>query len=233
MRAKTILALESGGETFSAALRIGGDTRQLVSDSPPHSENALPLIRALLDDAGIALSRCDGFAFGAGPGKFSGLRLACGIAQSFAFAAERPGIAVDSLAALAEANFGDSDSPDLHVLHCEAAIPAHRGFVYTAHCRKESRWRSPRPRLRPAAEVAPAARTKFVCGAGFLQYPEMLQNSRATFSQTALFADAAAVAKLAATMLAEGETLAAKECVPRYIRQKVAQTAAERAKKSP
>ena len=220
--AATILAIESGGEIFSAALRIGTETRSLTSANAPHSEKALPLIQKLLDEAGVSLSRCDAFAFGAGPGKFSGLRLACGIAQSFAFAMSRPGIAADSLAALAAANFADNAA------HAEAAIPAHRGFVYAAHCRRDSRWRSPRPRLLSAADYAPAARTRLVCGAGFLQYPEMLQNARAELSQIAPVPNAAAVAEIAATMLIEGETLPPEKCTPRYIRRKIAQTIAER-----
>ncbi len=218
-----ILAVESGGEMFSAALRIGDETRQLSAAAAPHSERALPLIRELLSAAGVSLARCDAFAFGAGPGKFSGLRLACGIAQAFAFAAGRPGIAADSLAATAEANYGDAAK------HCEAAFPAHRGYVYAAHCRRDSRWRTARIRLSPAAEYAPAARTRRVCGAGFFCYPEMSQDSRAMFSRIAPQPDAAAVAKLAAVMFAENETLPAEECVPRYVRKKIAQTVAERA----
>ena len=221
---RIILAVESGGEAFSAALRIGEETRQMSSAALPHSARALPLIRGLLSEADIALSRCDAFAFGAGPGKFSGLRLACGIAQAFAFAAERPGVAADSLAALAEANYGDAAA------RAVASLPAHRGYLYAANCSRDSRWRCARPRLLKADEYAPAARARRVCGAGFLQYPEVLHNApRAILSRHAPHPDAAAIAKLAAVMLAENEVLPAAECRPRYIRQKVAQTAAERA----
>ena len=83
--------------------------------------------------------------------------------------------------------------------------------------------------LLSAADYAPAARTRLVCGAGFLQYPEMLQNARAELSQIAPVPNAAAVAEIAATMLIEGETLPPEKCTPRYIRRKIAQTIAERA----
>ena len=82
--------------------------------------------------------------------------------------------------------------------------------------------------LLSAADYAPAARTRLVCGAGFLQYPEMLQNARAELSQIAPVPNAAAVAEIAATMLIEGETLPPEKCTPRYIRRKIAQTIAER-----
>lgn len=218
-----ILALESGGEVFSAALRIGDETRQVFAKDAPHSEFALPLIRELLSAADISLSRCDAFAFGAGPGKFSGLRLSCGIAQAFAFAADRPGIAADSIAATAHLNYGNTEK------HCETIFAAHRGYVYAAHCRRDSRWRTGRIRLLRAEEYAPAARTRRVCGAGFYSYPTMLHNTRAELSQIARHPNAAAVAEIAAVMFAENETLTAEECRPRYVRTKIAQTAAERA----
>lgn len=222
-KAPVILAIESGGEMFSAALRIGDETRQKSSFAPPHSEYALPLIRELLSDAKLTLAQCDAFAFGAGPGKFSGLRLACGIAQAFAFTMARPGIAVDSLAALAEANYGDATK------HAEAALPAHRGYAHIAHCRRDSRWRCGRIRLWAAAEYAPAARARRFCGAGFFQYPELMQNApNAVLSRIAPHPDAAAIAKLAATMFADGEILPPEKCAPKYIRSKIAQTIAER-----
>ena len=46
-----------------------------------HSELLLPMIRALLADGGVTLKQIDGIAFGAGPGSFTGLRIACGVAQ--------------------------------------------------------------------------------------------------------------------------------------------------------
>ena len=60
-----ILAVESGGENFSAALHINGESRQVMVDSTPHSQKALPIIQSLLAEAGITLAKCDAFAFGA------------------------------------------------------------------------------------------------------------------------------------------------------------------------
>ncbi|MGH8670172.1 MAG: tRNA (adenosine(37)-N6)-threonylcarbamoyltransferase complex dimerization subunit type 1 TsaB, partial [Burkholderiales bacterium] len=44
-----------------------------------HAEMVLPMLRMLLKDS--ELQRLDAVAFGAGPGSFAGLRIACGIAQ--------------------------------------------------------------------------------------------------------------------------------------------------------
>ncbi|MBE8158844.1 MAG: tRNA (adenosine(37)-N6)-threonylcarbamoyltransferase complex dimerization subunit type 1 TsaB [Betaproteobacteria bacterium] len=221
-----VLAVEAGGESFSAALQIGGEVRQFFA-AAPHSEHALPLVQKLLAEAEMSLADCDVFAFGAGPGKFSGLRLACGIAQAFAFACGRPCAAVDSLAALAEANFGGMAA------RAEAALPAHRGHMYAARCRFDTRWKSSRPLLLVENNYTPGARSCNFCGLGFLRNPKLLAiNPAAKLSATAPEPNAAAVAKIAAIMFAEGETRPPTECHPVYIRRKIAQTAAERAKKT-
>ena len=219
----TVLSVESGGEVLSVALRIGSETRQMWSDAAPHSEVALPLVRKLLDEADLSLSQCDVFAFGAGPGKFSGLRLACGIAQMFAFATDRPGAPVNSLAALAEANYGD------HETKAEAALPAHRGHIYAAKCRRTSCWQTSKPKLLTLEQYAPAKTTRNLCGAAFLQHPQLIaESSAATLSRVAPRPDASSVAKLAAAMLAEDKVLPPEKCAPQYIRTQIAQTAAER-----
>ena len=217
-----ILAVESGGENFSAALHINGESRQVMVDSTPHSQKAFPIVQSLLAEAGITLAKCDAFAFGAGPGRFSGLRLACGIAQAFAFAVERPGVAVNSLAALAEANYGDSQNTAF------AALPAHRGHAYVGRCRRGEWWVCPRPKL--ATTDTPPTRARHCCGRGFISAPALLP-PRAILGDIAE-ADAEATVKIAVAMYHAGEVLTAPLCRPLYVRRQVAQTAAERRKNS-
>ncbi len=224
-----ILAIESGGARVSVALSINGEIKTSIAPELPHSQYALPMVRQLLDEAGITLSQCDGYAFGAGPGRFSGLRLACQMAQSFAYNFSRPGIAVDSLAALAHANYGNYSAALKTPSKCRAALPAHRGHIYTANCQRTDRWRSPRPMLLAVEDWAAAKSTKHFCGEGFFCYPHLLPNS-GQFSDKAQQADAAAVCEVAIQMLEDGETVAAADCLPRYIRRQVAQTIAARAK---
>ena len=66
-----------------------------------HSERVLPMVQALLSAHALRLADCDAIAFGAGPGAFTGLRIACGIAQGLAFGAGKPVVAVGNLQALA------------------------------------------------------------------------------------------------------------------------------------
>jgi tRNA threonylcarbamoyl adenosine modification protein YeaZ len=65
------------------------------------SERVLPWARELLAEAGITQAQLDGIAFGAGPGGFTGLRLACGVAQGLAWGLDLPVLPVSSLEALA------------------------------------------------------------------------------------------------------------------------------------
>lgn len=215
-----ILALESGGANFFVALRINNETRQLSAAAAPHSQHALPLVQQLLATAQMTISQCDAFAFGAGPGRFSGLRLACGIVQGFGFAVDRPGVAVDSLAALACANYGDCATTAV------AALPAHRGHIYVANCRRRTRWISPRSRLVSVDDYRMATHHRRACGLGFGQYPQLLRGVR--FCDVMAEPDAKAIALIAADMFVGGEFLAAAACQPAYVRRHVARTVAER-----
>src|ERR1044072_9161430 len=98
----TILAIETSADLASAALLHNGVlTVKESAGLPNHSQPILPMVEALLADAGIALSACDALAFGCGPGSFTGVRTACGIAQGLAFGADMPLLPIVTLQALA------------------------------------------------------------------------------------------------------------------------------------
>lgn len=98
-----IIALETSSEYCSAALQI--DTNVFSKETLAgnrHSELLLPMIQQLLSEAGLSLQQLDGIAFGAGPGSFTGLRIACGVAQGLAYASNLPVAAISTLEAVAE-----------------------------------------------------------------------------------------------------------------------------------
>src|SRR3712207_734053 len=99
-----ILAIETSSELASVALSVNGEViKRESSGAQTHSQTVLPLVRDLLAQAGFKISRCDAIAFGSGPGSFTGVRTACGLAQGLAFGADLPVVPVITLEALAHA----------------------------------------------------------------------------------------------------------------------------------
>lgn len=97
-----ILALDASSASCSAALMIDGDCHLLQEYQPQgHSDLLLQFIDLLCKEADLRLGELDAIAFGHGPGSFTGLRIAAGVAQGLAFAGGLPVIGISSLACLA------------------------------------------------------------------------------------------------------------------------------------
>jgi tRNA threonylcarbamoyladenosine biosynthesis protein TsaB len=221
-----LLAIESSSDRLSVALFVDGEVSEREGEPGAiHSGRVLPLVGGLLAAGHVTLVELDGIAFGAGPGAFTGLRLACGVAQGLAFGANLPVIGVGSLEALA---FGAGAE------RVYACVDARMNEIYCAAYRiGEGR---PDVVLAPSV-VAPAAAPLpegldwLGCGSGFAAYAEIL---RARLGRTIARADgaarprASAVARLAARRLARGEGADAAAAVPLYVRDRVALTVAER-----
>ena len=221
-----ILALETSTETASVAL-LDGDRlhERSVAGRPGHSETILPEIRRLLDEAGVPLEALDAIAFGAGPGAFTGLRLACGVAQGLAMGLGKPVIPVGTLAALA------SQCPHDAIF---VAADARMSEVYFAAYRRVGtalqECQAPACAA-PAGVVLPAEGEWFGFGSAFRAYGDALLPAlgpRLAGHDGAPVPLASSVARLAAERLAHGEVVDAALAAPLYVRDKVALTTAER-----
>ena len=75
-----LLAVETSTELCSVALLRDGElfVEEAMAENR-HSDLLVPMLRRVLDRARLAPARMDAFAFGQGPGSFTGLRIACGI----------------------------------------------------------------------------------------------------------------------------------------------------------
>jgi tRNA threonylcarbamoyladenosine biosynthesis protein TsaB len=165
-----LLALDTSTENCSLALWLDGDVieRQVLAGQR-HSDLVLPMLAELLGEAGITLQALDGIAFGEGPGSFTGLRIACGVAQGLAFGADLPVLGISTLLALAAA------APGERVIAC---LDARIGEIYhAAYERRLGVWHGVcEPSLGLAQDAPSVAGSGWVgVGSGFAAYGEALQ----------------------------------------------------------
>ena len=98
-----LLAIDTATEMCSCALLNGEHISSETKITPRgHTDHILPMADKLLNEANIKPTDLDALVFGQGPGSFTGLRIACGVAQGIAFAAELPVIAISNLATIAQ-----------------------------------------------------------------------------------------------------------------------------------
>jgi len=146
-----VLAIDTSTELCSAALLLP-DGQVLLRETLTergHADLILPMVDELLREAGLALRDLDGLAFGRGPGGFTGLRIAAGVAQGLAFGAGLAVAPVSSLAAVAFLTFFTSPAAAGEV---SSPLP-HAGEVG----RRPGEGSSPLPL---AGEVAPQGRVR-------------------------------------------------------------------------
>ena len=169
----------------------------------------------------LGLHQISAIAFGAGPGSFTGLRIACAIAQGLAFARGLPVIGVSTLEAMAE----ECGAP--RVVAC---LDARMHEVYYAALEKrDGQWhRVIEPQCAKPGDVRLPAGDWVGCGNGFAAYGDL--GLKRVFPE--IHPTASAVARLAAPRLAGGEGVDAALAVPEYVRDKVAFTKAELERRS-
>jgi tRNA threonylcarbamoyladenosine biosynthesis protein TsaB len=241
MTRTVLLALDTSTEFCSVALLRAAADPTASSTAAPRvwvrheatgavsSTRLLPAIRELFDEAGLVLADCDAIAFGAGPGSFTGLRTATGVAQGLAFGLNRPVVPIGTLLACAE-SARLRNPATTRVL---AALDARMDEVYWADYawdEAQHEWTT----LQPASLDAPDR----------LRLPEVpftLAGNAAAVFGARLTACAAAqaidrealphalpLAHAALRALRAGRTVPAELAAPEYVRDKVAQTTAER-----
>ncbi len=221
-----ILALETSTELCSAALWHDGkiDAREVLAGQR-NSELLLPMVEALLAANNLAARDLNGVAFGAGPGAFTGVRIACGVAQGIAFGIDVPVVAIGTLMAVAEA----AGAP--RVVCC---LDARMGEVYhAAYERRGDGWHEVHaPGLyKPAAVPALPAGKWTACGGGFAAFRDELSARYAGSIERVIdgvIPHAHEIAVLGARQFLRGDTLDAAEALPLYVRNKVALRVDER-----
>lgn len=225
-----LLAVETSTELCSVALLRGPDlfVEEALAGNR-HSELLVPMLRRVLARARLVPAQMDAFGFGQGPGSFTGIRIACGIVQGLAFAAERPVVPVPSLLALAE------QTNDARVV---AALDARMGEAYlAAYARNGADWDEViAPRLVDPAGGVPSlpGRQWAATGSGFDRHEWLREGYRRPVEMRyeGDLPRAGAVARIAARRFLRGGAVAAERAAPLYLRDKVAMTTEERQAKA-
>src|ERR1700694_4436841 len=168
-------AIETSSEWCSVALWLDGEIAGLERRAANrHSELALPMLENLFNKTRINARDLQAIAFGAGPGSFTGLRIACGLAQGLALARAPPVLGVSSFEAAAEEAAPESGA---RVLVCIDARM--REVYYAALEKKDGRWREvvPGQCVAPDAATPPPGDGWTGCGSGFLAFPDFMARS--------------------------------------------------------
>lgn len=227
-----LLAVETATEACSAALIIDGIIAERFELAPrTHTQLILPMIDALMSEAGLSIKQLDGLAFGCGPGSFTGIRIATGVIQGIAFGADLPVVCVSTLAAMAQELFDRSDETLAF-----AAMDARMDEVFWGVYEKDSMGFA---KLIGAETVTPAAliycpikHSGVGIGSAWRVYAATLSQRLAeqvSRYETDNLPRAALIARLAVHNFANAVPV--ELAMPVYLRDKVAQTEAERAAK--
>jgi tRNA threonylcarbamoyladenosine biosynthesis protein TsaB len=177
-----LLALDTAGSASSVAVwRDGAILTHTGAAGGHHSEHLLALVEAVMAESGLRLDELDAVACGRGPGAFTGVRLAVGVAQGLAYAAGLPVIAVSNLEAAAARAFDTPGAPS-RLLVCQDArmhevywAAYERGVAGIALA-------SPEAVGRPESVALPAAwddgGVVWGVGTGFDAYPPLAERLR-------------------------------------------------------
>ena len=215
-----LAAIETSSDWCSVALWADGEIAGLERRAPNrHSDLALPMLERLLKENHIQLKDLQAIAFGAGPGSFTGLRIACGLAQGLALPRELSVVGISAFEAIAEEAGGE------RVAVCVDARM--REIYYAALERRDGAWREvAAPQcIAPADASLPGGDGWIGAGSGFAAYPDLFKNL--PVRRPEIHPSAVAIARLAAPRLAAGEGVDAAQAAPLYLRDKVAFTKAE------
>lgn len=219
-----LLALDASSDACSVALWLDGEVVDATAHVPRgHTRHLMPMIDEVLARAGVSLHSLDALAYGQGPGSFTGVRIAAGVAQGLAFGIECPLLGISTLRALA-----------LEVFRREGAtlvmpaLDARLGELYTALYEIASS----RPEalvepcvIAPEALSLPDATQGIVMAGSGVALAERLSGKvrlRIERRLEDLSPRAAEMAMLAADDLAAGIRTTPQAAVPVYLRDRVA-----------
>lgn len=219
-----LLALDCSTAACSVAVLNDEHIEERYQLAPrEHAQLIVPMIEECLAAVNLRLNDLDALAFIAGPGSFTGLRIAASSIQALAYAADLPVVAVSSLRCLAQGAYRLYGARQVL-----AAIDARMHEVYFGVYQLDQRdimMPVNADGLFPPEQCPAIAGDNWhAIGSGWDNYAERLQQRYAEHLQQIHeqhFPHAADAAKLAAIDFAAGLAVPVEQVMPIYIRNTV------------
>ena len=227
-----LLAVETSTDACSAALFVDGEIREKFQLAPrEHTKLILPMIDALMDDAQLKPQQLDAVALSRGPGSFTGVRIATGVAHGIAFGADIPIVLVSTLAAIAQGFFNQQDV-DLSFTAMDARMNEIFWGVYQRNALGLAELLGEEA-VTPAAEIVVSQdeHAGFGVGSGWAVHGDILRAKLGGKLQgvvSEVWPHAACIAQLGAYDFADGLAVPVEQAMPVYLRDKVAKKQSER-----
>ncbi|QWC97731.1 tRNA (adenosine(37)-N6)-threonylcarbamoyltransferase complex dimerization subunit type 1 TsaB [Polynucleobacter paneuropaeus] len=226
-----LLAIDTSSSWCSVALSAGTAKPLFRHEklSATASQNLLPWIEALLQEAEIDPQDLDAIAVGVGPGAFTGVRLGVAVTQGLALSANLPVIPVISLDAIA-AQFSHKDQANSSAKNLVVAIDARMDEVYWAQYQlqlnafpkriSEVKLSSP--------ETVDFSEADVVIGSAIVEFGNRLAIPKTTIQNAQIGIHSLGILMLAQSMWDQDLQISVDRLEPLYIRNKVAFTTEER-----
>jgi len=225
-----ILALDTSTEVCSVALKVEHQIFTTYDDSGvKNTDIILPMINQLIQQAGIKQSELDLITFARGPGGFTGVRVATGVAQGIAFGLDIPVVPVSTLAMLALRAYKQTEKKHIYVINDARMKEVYVGcFELNAN----DSWTM----LVDEAVIKPDVinmpeKEGLIVGSGWDVYQDVLSPliDQSKWSiNTKLKPHAEDLLEVAEHLHTQGQSVAAEDALPVYLRNNVAKKKGER-----
>jgi len=223
----SILAIDTSSEYCSVALWQGRAIQQkcLLAERA-HAQFILPMLDELLSENNITLSAIDYLAFGAGPGSFTGVRIAVSLLQGLGLGLNLPIVPISTLAAIAQQAYREYGAK-----HCMTALDARMSEIYLGYYQYHDsglmQLVQAEQVVNPAQIIFPESGQWFGAGPGFEVYAEMI-TQQATKCLVGMhkgcYPQAQYIAELAAHSIKENRFVSVDHLEPIYLREPSYQT---------
>lgn len=221
-----LLALDTSSEGCSVALLADGHLSHRFSVAPRgHTRLLMPMVQELLAERSLVPSALTALAFAAGPGSFTGLRIATGVVQGLAYGLDIPVVPVSSLAAVAQQVIEERDLAE--GTGVAVAFDARMGEVYWGCYQARAGWAlalaADQVRAPAAVSLPPGPSHWVGAGTGWAFHDRMPAEVVAAIAEpdTAPVPRAREVALLGEQAWHRGETVPAALARPVYLRDEV------------